>query len=54
MVDAMLGSTHSVLPPADELVRRDDVAAIRLGLDDDEFDAAFSEGKAAKPDAIHS
>ncbi|HEV2012667.1 MAG TPA: tetratricopeptide repeat protein [Candidatus Dormibacteraeota bacterium] len=47
-VDRMLESTHNVLRPADERVRREDLAAIRLRLDDRAFDAAFGEGQAAK------
>jgi predicted ATPase/class 3 adenylate cyclase len=47
-VDSMLASTDNVLPPADEQVRRGDLAAIRLRLDDPAFDAAFGEGQAAK------
>ena len=44
----MLESTHMKLPPADEMVRRADLAAIRAGLDDLTFDAAFREGREAK------
>ena len=47
-VDNLVASTHNLLPPADELVRRDDLAAIRMRLDDSAFDAAFREGHAAK------
>ncbi|HEV2029085.1 MAG TPA: hypothetical protein VGS16_11230 [Candidatus Dormibacteraeota bacterium] len=47
-VDGMLESRHMKLPPADELVRRADLAAIRSRLDDPAFDAAFREGHAAK------
>lgn len=46
-VDAMLESTDSVLPPADEQVRRADLAAVRLRLDDATFASAFREGRAA-------
>ena len=46
-VDGMLESTHTVLPPADEQVRRDDLAAVRLRLDDAAFASAFAEGRAA-------
>ena len=46
--EAMLESTGFVLLPADERVRRVDLAAIRLQLDDGAFVAAFSEGYAAK------
>jgi predicted ATPase/class 3 adenylate cyclase len=46
-VDGMLGSRHWVLSPADERVRREDLAAIRLRIDTDAFDAAFREGQAA-------
>jgi hypothetical protein len=44
----MLESTGFVLPPADELVRRVDLAAIRHQLGDGAFIAAFAEGHAAK------
>jgi predicted ATPase/class 3 adenylate cyclase len=47
-VDSMLASTHNVLPPADEQVRRGDLAALRLRLDDPAFEAALREGLAAK------
>jgi predicted ATPase/class 3 adenylate cyclase len=47
-VDGMLESKHMSLPPADELVRRADLAAIRLRMDDAAFDAAFREGRSAK------
>lgn len=47
-VHKMLESTHTVLPPADEQIRRDDLAAIHVRLDERAFDAAFSEGRAAK------
>ena len=46
--EAMLESTGFVLPPADEQVRRVDLAAIRQQLDDGAFVAAFAEGRAAK------
>ena len=46
-VDKLVASTHNVLPPADELVRREDIAAIRLRLDDSAFDGAFHKGYAA-------
>ena len=45
-VDGMLESTRTVLPPADEQVRRSDLAAARLQLDDAAFDAAFRDGRA--------
>jgi len=51
-VKQMLDSTHEVLPPADEQVRRNDLAAIRSRLDDDAFDAVFREGQAAKLEDI--
>jgi tetratricopeptide (TPR) repeat protein len=44
----MLESGGFVLPQADELVRRADLSAIHSRLDDAAFDAAFSEGHAAK------
>ena len=47
-VDAMLESTHTVLPPADELVRRADLAAINSRLEEQAFNGAFHEGHAAK------
>ena len=46
-VDRMLESTHNVLRPADERVRHEDLAVIRLQLDAPAFDAAFREGQAA-------
>lgn len=46
-VDGMLETTHSVLPPADEQVRRSDLAALRLRLDDAAFASATLEGRAA-------
>jgi tetratricopeptide (TPR) repeat protein len=45
-VDRMLESTHNVLRPADERVRREDLATIHSGMDDRTFDAAFREGQA--------
>ncbi|HEV2029096.1 MAG TPA: adenylate/guanylate cyclase domain-containing protein [Candidatus Dormibacteraeota bacterium] len=53
-VDGMLESRHTVLPPADELVRRGDLAAARLRLDDQVFDAGFGEGHAAKFDELEA
>ena len=47
-VDGMLGAKHMRLPPADELVRLGDLAAIRSQVDGAAFDAAFHEGRAAK------
>jgi len=47
-VDGILESKHMRLPPADELVRRADLAALRSRLDDRPFDAAFREGRAVK------
>ncbi len=44
----MLESGGFVLPQADELVRRADLAAIHSRLDGAAFDAAFREGHAAK------
>jgi hypothetical protein len=46
-VDRVLVSTHSVFRPADEPVCRQDLAAIRLRVDDGAFDVAFREGQAA-------
>lgn len=45
---SMVESTGFVLPQADEQVRRVDLAAIRLQLDDGAFVAAFAEGHTAK------
>ncbi|HXM72686.1 MAG TPA: adenylate/guanylate cyclase domain-containing protein, partial [Candidatus Dormibacteraeota bacterium] len=45
-VDRMLESSHWVLPPADERVRHEDLAAIHAQLDAPAFDAAFREGQA--------
>jgi predicted ATPase/class 3 adenylate cyclase len=47
-VDRMLESTHNVLRPADERVRREDLASIRLRVDDRAFDAGFRKGQAAQ------
>ncbi|HEV2029082.1 MAG TPA: adenylate/guanylate cyclase domain-containing protein [Candidatus Dormibacteraeota bacterium] len=47
-VDGMLESRHRVLSPADEMVRRSDLAALRSHLDDRAFEVAFREGHAAK------
>jgi tetratricopeptide (TPR) repeat protein len=47
-VDGMLESKHMALPPADELVRRADLAAVRAQLDGSAFEAAFREGRSAK------
>jgi predicted ATPase/DNA-binding CsgD family transcriptional regulator len=47
-VDRMLETAHRVLAPADERVRREDLAAIHLRLDSRAFDAAFREGHAAQ------
>ncbi|HEV2033875.1 MAG TPA: hypothetical protein VGU71_06715, partial [Candidatus Dormibacteraeota bacterium] len=47
-VDRMLETAHRVLAPADEQVRREDLAAIRLQLDSRAFDAAFREGHVAQ------
>ena len=46
--EVMVQSTGFVLPPADEQVRRVDLAAIRLQFDNGAFVAAFSDGHAAK------
>jgi predicted ATPase/class 3 adenylate cyclase len=46
--DARLESAHTVLSPADQLVRQADLEAIHSRLDDAAFEAAFSEGHAAK------
>ena len=53
-VDGMLESRHWVLSPADERVRREDLAAIRLRIDTDAFDAAFREGQAATFDELEA
>ncbi len=47
-VDGCLESTHTVLSPADQLVRRADLDAIHSRLDDAAFQTAFREGQAAK------
>jgi predicted ATPase/DNA-binding CsgD family transcriptional regulator len=47
-VDRMLEKAHRVLAPADERVRREDLAEIQLRLDSRAFDAAFREGHAAE------
>jgi hypothetical protein len=47
-VDAMLESKHMKLPPADEMVRLADLAALRARLDHLPFDAVFREGREAK------
>jgi non-specific serine/threonine protein kinase len=47
-VDAMLESRHMTPPPADELVRRADVAATRARLGDEAFETAIREGRTAK------
>jgi predicted ATPase/class 3 adenylate cyclase len=47
-VDSMLESTHRVLSPADDLVRRSDLTALHSQLDDRTFEAAFHEGHGAK------
>jgi tetratricopeptide (TPR) repeat protein len=46
-VDRMLEPTHGVLSPADEKVRHQDLAATRLRVEPQAFDAAFREGQAA-------
>lgn len=51
-VDHMLESTQNVLPPADELVRRNDLAGIRQRLADDALNATFREGQAARFDDL--
>jgi predicted ATPase/class 3 adenylate cyclase len=51
-VDHMLESTHNVLRLADERVRHEDLAAIRLRLDASAFDAAFREGQAETFDEL--
>jgi predicted ATPase/class 3 adenylate cyclase len=47
-VDGMLESRHMRLPPADELARRADLAAVRSQVDGPAFEAAFTEGRAVK------
>jgi predicted ATPase/class 3 adenylate cyclase len=47
-VDGLLESKHMKLPPADQMVRVADLAALRPRLDDLSSDAAFREGRAAK------
>lgn len=53
-VGGMLESTHTVLPPADEQVRRDDLAGVRLGLDDLAFGSAYGQGRAAAFDDLEA
>ncbi|HEY4846077.1 MAG TPA: tetratricopeptide repeat protein, partial [Candidatus Dormibacteraeota bacterium] len=53
-VDSMLESTHNVLPPADEHVRREDLAAIHLRLDERAFDTAFGEGRGATLEQLNA
>jgi hypothetical protein len=53
-VDHMLGSTHNVLRPADERVRRETLATLRLRLDERAVDAAFREGQAATFDELEA
>ncbi|MDP9274615.1 MAG: tetratricopeptide repeat protein [Chloroflexota bacterium] len=50
--DAMLEAVHGVLPPADELVRRADLALVRERLDSGAFEAATAEGRGADLDAV--
>jgi hypothetical protein len=47
-VDGMLESKHMKLPPADEMVRLADLAAIHSKLDGAAFDAAFRVGHSAR------
>lgn len=51
-VDAMLETTRMVLAPADELVRRADLATIRGRLDPDAVAAALNSGRAAAPEDV--
>ena len=51
-VDAMLETTHTVLPPVDELVRQADLATIRARLDPDAVAAALNSGRAATPEDV--
>src|SRR6202011_4919169 len=53
-VDSMLESTHNVLPPADEHVRREDLAVIHLRLDERAFDTAFGEGRGATLEQLNA
>jgi tetratricopeptide (TPR) repeat protein len=53
-VDRMLLSTHHVLRPADEQVRRKDLATIHSRMDDRAFDVAFHEGQAATFDELEA
>ncbi|HTJ59997.1 MAG TPA: tetratricopeptide repeat protein [Candidatus Saccharimonadales bacterium] len=46
-VAAMLDTSHAVLPPADDQVRRADLAAIHAALDPQAEVAAFDSGRAA-------
>jgi len=51
-VDAMLETTRKVLAPADELVRRADLATIRVRLDPDAVAAALDGGRDAAPEDV--
>ena len=53
-VKQMLDSTRDVLPPADERVRSNDLAAIRSRLDGRLFEAAFREGQAATVEEVEA
>jgi predicted ATPase/class 3 adenylate cyclase len=47
-VDRMLESTHTVLRPADERSRSQDLTTIRSGMDDRAFGTSIREGKATR------
>jgi tetratricopeptide (TPR) repeat protein len=51
-VDAMLETTRMVLAPADELVRRADLATVRGRLDPEAIAAALNGGRAAAPEDV--
>jgi predicted ATPase/class 3 adenylate cyclase len=51
-VEAMLESTHGVLPPADEHIRRADLAATRDRMGDEAFVAVLREGRVASFDEL--
>jgi tetratricopeptide (TPR) repeat protein len=51
-VDAMLEGTHMVLAPADELVRRADLATIRARLEPDALAAGLNSGRTATSEDV--
>jgi len=51
--EAMLATVHSVLAPADERVRKADLAVVRERLGDAAFAAVTAEGRGADPEAVY-